>query len=65
VTSDRTDERIWVTGTDTCGNPYSYNWNDYTQSGFNNAWWQFPCYANHGTIHSTESSTGSGTTVSF
>ncbi|MGV4988989.1 hypothetical protein ACVB8X_40850 [Streptomyces sp. NRAIS4] len=55
-TGSSTDERFYVSGNDFCGNTYSFNWNDWSQSGYNNAWWTFPCNVQAGALKPTESS---------
>lgn len=45
-------------GDGNCGHTYTVNWNDITQSGYNNAGWYMPCNIDYAYIYPTEASRG-------
>ncbi|NUQ98198.1 MAG: hypothetical protein HOY79_17180 [Streptomyces sp.] len=53
-----TDERFYAVAHDNCGHTYTRNWNDITQSGYNNSGWYMPCNLDYAYIYPTEASRG-------
>jgi hypothetical protein len=63
VNSGRTDERLYLSAGDTCGHTYSWNWNDVSESGWNNAHWLFSCPVAWAHLYPTNNGVQDGRTV--
>jgi hypothetical protein len=64
VNIGHTDERFYVAAGDVCGNTYYNNWNDVTQSNWNNSTTYFPCTLSWATLYPTDGGSQDGRTVS-
>ncbi|MER7582254.1 hypothetical protein [Kitasatospora sp. NPDC097691] len=64
VNVGNTDERFWLTAGDTCGNSINLNWNDVTQSQYDNTFAQLPCNLSWAHLYPTNNGIQSGRTVS-
>ena len=64
VNPGRTDERFYASAADTCGKSVVWNWNDVTQSNYNNASWTFPCPVAWVHLYPTNNGAQDGRTVS-
>ncbi|MFF1479077.1 hypothetical protein ACFVYD_16140 [Streptomyces sp. NPDC058301] len=53
-----TDERFYVVVHDNCGNTNKFNWNDITQSTYNNTGYWMACNIDYAYIYPTEASRG-------
>ena len=58
-----TDERMYLSAEDTCGNVNTWNWNDVSQSGYNNAHYLFPCPVAWAKLYPTNDGVQDGRTV--
>ncbi len=63
VNVGRTDERMYVNAGDICGNTNSWNWNDVSESGWNNAHYLFPCPVAWANLYPTNNGAQDGRTV--
>ncbi|MGC0417731.1 hypothetical protein [Embleya sp. AB8] len=64
VNVGNTDERFWLTAGDTCGHTFSWNWNDATESWWNNSSAKFSCNLSYAHLYPTNNGSQSGPTVS-
>jgi hypothetical protein len=63
VNLGNTDEEFYFSAEDVCGNTYNFNWDDKYQSGYNNAWWTFPCTLSWAHLYPTDDGSQDGRIV--